>query len=248
MTPGQELAQSARERVTRLADADDPDLRALALATLDAAGEGVNPAGAVGESNAFAVTRRRVMILGYLADQALTRGDVAEAEALLHRARTVAPDDAEVPRALGLLYSGAGDYERAIAAFAESLAADSLQPLVHVNLGIARAATGDVEGAMRDYAAALALNPEEALAHFNLGNLYLRQGQEGAAVPSYERSVLYGPELGSAHRNLAIALARTGRVEEAIPHARRAVELAPPGDRTASDVLAQLEAALSNRE
>ena len=243
---GAGLGPDATDRLTRLAASADPDLRALALATLHVAGatpgEEAADIATAAAAEPIAVRRRWVMILGFLSDEALARGDAPEAEALLQRALTVLPGDAGVLRSLGLLHNRTGDHAGAIAAFGESLAADPDQPLVRVNLGIARAASGDAVGAVREYQAAIALNPNEPLAHFNLANLHLRGGDLVSAIRFYERAVALGPELGDAHRNLALALARAGRVAEAVPHARRAVEFSPD-DAAARDILAQLEAA-----
>ena len=254
--PGAGLAPDAADRVTRLAASPDPDLRALALATLHAADSTRGAAGAdaaiaaaggpaaIVADEPLAVRRRWVMILGFLSDEALARDDGPAAEALLRRALAVIPGDAAVLRSLGLLHNRTGDYPRAIAAFTESLGADPDQPLARVNLGIARAASGDAAGAVREYQAAMAIDPNEPLAYFNLANLYLRSDDLPSAIRFYERAVVLGPELGAAHRNLALALGRTGRIEDAVPHARRAVEFSP-GDQTARDILAQLEAARS---
>ncbi len=275
--PGEGLGPDATDRVARLAQSTDPDLRALALATLHVA---LSTPGAPGPDPALAaaaaahraaaapqptaarrpptvaappadiadvpprVRRRWIMILGFLSDEALARGDAPEAEALLQRALAVVPGDAAVLRSLGLLHNQTGDHARAIAAFAQSLAADPDQPLARVNLGIARAASGDAVGAVGEYQAAIAIDPNEPLAHFNLANLYLRSDDLASAIRFYERAVALGPELGAAHRNLALALGRAGRVDEAIGHARRAVEFSPD-DQAARDILAQLEAAAS---
>lgn len=253
--PGAGLAPDAADRVSRLAASTDPDLRALALATLHvadstpgAAGAAATLAAAGGLATALAdeplaVRRRWIMILGFLSDEALARGEADEAEASLQRALAVLPGDPAVLRSLGLLHNRTGDYPRAIAAFTESLAADPDQPLARVNLGIARAASGDAPGAVQEYRTALALNPNEPLAYFNLANLHLRSGDLPSAIRFYERAVALGPELGAAHRNLALALGRAGRVDDALPHARRAVEFSPD-DQAARDILAQLEEAV----
>ena len=234
------LGRNASARVNRLAASSDPDLRALALATLHVADSaGIAHAAASGESPE--VRRRWVMILGLLANEALGRGDVTAAERLLLRAQAVLPGDPGVLYALGLVYHESGDHSRAIGAFTESLAADPARPSVHVDLGMARAAAGDADGAIREYERALSLNPAEAPAHLNLGNVHLRGGDPAAAIRSYERAVAAGPEFPRAHLHLAIALARVGRIGEALPHARLAVQLSP-GDRAARATLARLEA------
>ncbi len=255
--PGDGLGDEAAARIGELAASDDPDVRALALAVLHAASPGPGSEDQGGTAPLLdvaaaaalepeAVRRRWTMVLGFLSDEALARGETGPAEALLGKALAVLPGDPAILRAMGLLHNQAGNPRSAIRAFAESLAGDPNQPLVHVNLGIARAAAGEPAAAIREYEAAIALNPREPLAHFNLGNLYLRSDNVAGAIQSYERAVALAPELARAELNLAIALARAGRIQEALPHGRRAVEFAP-GDETARRVLSDLEAAANGR-
>ena len=246
VSPGGGLGEDAAARVNRLALSSDPDLRALALATLHAADStGAASAAASGES--LAVRRRWVSILGFLALGALEESDFEVAEGLLLRAQAVLPGDAILLHGLGSLYHGKGDYSRAIMAYTESLAANPVQPALHVNLGITRAAAGDQAGAIREYERALSLNPYEGLAYMNLGNIQLRSGDLASAIRSYERAVAVGPELVRPHLYLAITLARVGRIEEALPHGRLAVEL-DPGNEAARATLAQLEASAARRQ
>ena len=72
---------------------------------------------------------------------------------------------------------------------------------------------------------------------------------DGTPIVFRDATVL--PLVDSAGRYLFVVrqdghpeLGRTGRIDDAIPHARRAVEFSP-GDQTARDILAQLEAAAS---
>ncbi len=243
--PGGGLGGDAAERVNRLAESLDLDVRALALATLHVA-DSTDGAAVAASDESLAVRRRWAMILGFLSQNAMLGGDLEAAESLLLRARAVLPGDAGVLRALGSFYHDADEYSQAIRAYTESLAADPVQPSVHVDLGITRAAAGDAAGAIREYERALRLNPNETLAYLNLGNVQLRGGDLASAIRSYERAVAVGPEFSRAHLNLAIALAQTGRIEEAIPHARLAVELAP-ADPAARATLAQLEAEAARR-
>ena len=245
VTPGGGLGGDAAEKVTRIAESSDMDLRALALATLHAA-DSTGSAVAAAPGEPLAVRRRWALILSFLAEDAMLGGDLDAGENLLRRALEVVPGDAGLNSALGSLYHERGDHSRAITAYTGSLAADPLQPSVHVNLGITRAAAGDAAGAMREYERALALNPNETLAYLNIGNLQLRREEVAAAIRSYERAVATGPEFARAHLHLAIALARAGRIEEALPHGRLAVEYAP-GDQAARETLAQLEAAVGGR-
>ena len=255
---GEGLGRDGAERVARLAESENPDLRAMALAALHVAAPARGAASADGSPDADGlpdadevaaaarsesepVRRRWVMLLGFLADEARVRQDWEAASELLNRALAVEPEDPGALLTLGLVLHAAGDAGGAIDALTRSLAADPNQAVARVNLGIVRAAAGDDQGAVREYEAAIGLNPYEAMAYVNLGNLYLRRDDAAAAIGAYERAVAVGPEIGAAHRNLAVALGRAGRFAEAIPHARRAVEFAPD-DQAARDVLRQLEA------
>ena len=244
--PGEGLGGDAAERVNRLGATSDPDLRALALATLHVA-DSTEGTSAASSGESLAVRRRWVMILGFLSEDASLGGDTERAEDLLMRARAVLPGDPGVLGALGSLHHENGDYSRAITAFTASLASDPVQPSVHVNLGITRAASGDAAGAIREYERALSLNPNETLAYLNIGNVQLRGGDLAAAIRSYERAVAVGPEFARAHLHLAIALARAGRIEEALPHGRLALEFSPD-DEAARTTLAQLEAEAARRQ
>ena len=250
--PGEGLGRDGAERVARLAESGNPDLRAMALAALHVAAPARGAASADGSPDADEVAatarsesgpvrRRWVMLLGFLADEARVRQEWETAIELLDRALAVEPNDPGALLTLGLVLHAAGDTEGAIDALTRSLAADPNQPVARVNLGIARAVAGDDEAAVREYEAAIALNPYEAMAHVNLGNLYLRRDNTVAAISAYERAVAVGPEIAAAHRNLAVALGRAGRFTDAVPHARRAVEFAPD-DQAARDILRQLVA------
>ncbi len=249
---GEGLGRDGAERIARLAESENPDLRAMAMvarhvaapargAASDDGTPNADEVAAAARSEPAAVRRRWVMLLDFLADEARVRQDWEAATELLNRALAVAPEDPGALLALGLVRSSAGDPDGALDALTRSLAADPDQPVARVNLGIVLAATGDDEGALREYESAIALNPYETMAYVNLGDLYLRGGNTAQAIRYYERAVAVGPEVGAAHRNLAVALGRAGRFDDAIPHARRAVEFAP-GDRAARDILRQLEA------
>ena len=243
LSPGEPLRAEASARIDRLASASDPDLRALALAILHAAGsDTLSDPGAAIAGESPAVRRRWVMILGFLSEEAAARQETGVARELLLKALAVIPGDAAILRSLGLLHSQEGNHAAAIQRFTESLEADAGQPLVRVNRGIAHAAAGDPGAAVGDYQAAIALNPYESLAHFNLGNAYLRADNLAEAITAYERAVAAGPDLARAHVNLAVSLARAGRIEEALARARTGAAFAP-GDAVAQQVLAQLEAA-----
>jgi len=244
--PGGGLGEDAAERVRRLALSSDPDLRALALATLQVA-DSAGASGAAASGESLAVRNRWVGVLGFLSLEALGESDFRVAESMLRRALAVIPGDALVLHALGSVYHAKGDYPRAIVAFTQSMAANPAQPALHVNLGMARAASGDAAGAIREYERALSLNPYEATAYLNLGNVHMRGGDPASAIEYYERAIAVGPELARAHLHLAIVLARTGRTEEALTHARLAVELAPENE-AARAALAQVEASVAGRQ
>jgi tetratricopeptide (TPR) repeat protein len=201
-----EISERTMSRLRRLAARRDPDVRALALATLHYA-RGGDPAvrrvlvdalrGLQGEEE-WLVRRRWALVLAYLGDRARRAKDPATAVTAYTRALEVMPSDAPLLTSLGLALADGGDRAAAAARYRESLAIDGTQSLTLVNLGVVLEAQGDAAGAAEAYTRAAAINPHEALAHLNLGNLLLRQGRAADAIPLYERAVAADPAHGLA--------------------------------------------------
>jgi len=249
-----ELEREASDRLRTLAKHDDLDVQATALAALHYARGNdsetrqvlVQALQALGKDRDRPVRDRWSLVLGYLADSLLARGDPGAAVVTYRKAVEITPNAARLRLNLGLAQAQAGDLAGAVRSYESSLALDPQQPLVLVNIGIAREASGDAVGAERAYRQAVAIDPNEPLAHVNLGNVFLKRGDATNAIPEYERAIALDPSIAKAHFYMADAYARTGRLREALTAVRRGLEFDRQNGE-AQAVAARLEAALGNR-
>jgi tetratricopeptide (TPR) repeat protein len=215
------------QRLEKLAAHPDPDVSALALASLHYAAGRQNDvrrvlAAALRQSQpADQLLRSRwVVILGYLADKARGEGSADVAISTYHKALEVEPENARVNQNLGLAFSMTRSLDQAVEAYRRSLEIDGSQPLTLVNLGIAYDEQGQAPLAVSAYERALALNEHEPLAWFNLGNVYLKSGDLAKAKANYERALASDPSIAPAH----FYLARIALQQRDFPAALAAVE------------------------
>ena len=245
-----ELERDASDRLRTLAHHNDLDVQATALAALHYARGNDNDTRrflsdqlrALGDRDR-PVRERWALVLGYLADSLLAKGDPGAAVVTYRKAVEITPNAARLRLNLGLAQAQAGDLAGAARSYESSLALDAQQPLVLVNIGIAREASGDAAGAERAYRQAIAIDPNEPLAHVNLANVFLKHGDATNAIPEYERAIALDPSLSRAHFYVADAYARTGRVREALDAVRRGLEF-DRQNAEAQAVAARLETVL----
>jgi len=229
-----DLEPDVSSRLRALAQYDDPDVRATALAALhyargtDAGTRRFLAANLEALGSADRDIRARwSTVLGFLADSLLSHGDGTAAVSTYRKAIEIAPRSPRLLLSYGIAQAQTGDVPAAIASYQRSLALDAVQPLVLVNLGIALESSGDAAGAEQAYRHAIALDPNEALAYFNLGNVYLKRGDAAGAIPQYERATLLNPSLAPGYLYLADAYARTGATRKALDAIQRGLEFDP---------------------
>lgn len=229
-----ELDEETIERLQRRAESTDPDVQALALATLHLI-RGADPkvrrflAGALrglGPKDS-AIRDRWAWILRVRGDAALTTGDYESALGAYRKSREVAPNDPAVWRSLGVAYTRQRDYGKAIEHFRHSLDLRPSQPQVLIDLGFAFMQQGSLDSATTAYRKAIAINPWEPGAYANLGITYLRAGALGRAVEALERAVELNPGLADAHFALASAYAQLGERARAEATLEQGLEFDP---------------------
>lgn len=239
-----QLEPDVEDRLLRLADEADPDIRALGLAALHYA-RGTNSRirtelarrlSTAGASDAM-LRRRWVLVLGYLGDKSRDAGDMRTAAGIYRRALEVEPTNPQLLLSLGVALAGAGDVSGAVEQYQRSLAASPAQPLVFLNLGLALEAS-DAMAAANAYRNAIAINPYEAVAYFNLANVFLRQQRPADAIPLYEQAVRLDPSLANANFYLARAYALTNQVDRAIAAMDQGLQFKP--DSAAQELRAEL--------
>jgi len=228
------LDARVEERFRALAEEEDDDVAAIALAALHFS-RGNDPGvrrflaerlRGLGSREA-AVRKRWAAALSLLGDAYRLRGNNAEAVVTYRKALEVTPDAPSLLLNLGIAYAAAGDLGAAIAQYERALSIDPNQPLVHVNLGVALARRGDEAGAVAAYRRAIEINPHEPIAYLSLGNAHLRMGRVADAVRAYESAVEIDPSLVQAQRYLARARVLLGDPDGALDAAQRALEFQP---------------------
>ena len=86
------------------------------------------------------------------------------------------PRKARAYQYLGLAFHDAGDLDRAIAAYKESLSLNPLQADAHNNIGVSYFYRGDVDTAITHFKHAIKIDPSRSDAHYNLGIAYGEKG------------------------------------------------------------------------
>ncbi len=142
----------------------------------------------------------------------------------------------------GIELARAGDLDRAIALFVESVRIDPGLAEAHSQLGAARLAAGDDAAALPHLERAIEIDPEFADARYNLGLLAHRGGRFDQAVTQFEMAVAIRPDHYDAHLGLGTDLRRVGRDIEAVQHLRRAITLRPDQARPCKRLAAALSA------
>jgi Flp pilus assembly protein TadD len=116
-----------------------------------------------------------------LAQLAVRRGRLPEAERLLRELVAEAPRDPELQLALGTLLASRGDLGEAKAAFGQALAAAPRQAAALYNLGRAHLRTGDLAGAQAAFERLDRVKPEAPYAPYGLALVHARRHENEPA-------------------------------------------------------------------
>jgi Flp pilus assembly protein TadD len=225
------LEDEVVEHVSRFVESEDPDLRALALASLHLA-RGEEPSvrsflakqlRELGASDS-AIRRRWVWMLGFLGDSYTARNDHRAALVVFRKAAEILPDDAEVLLKLGNASSSLGNYGDAVGYFRRSLASDPEQPHALANLAVALAMQGDFDGSTAVFGQAIEMNPYEPRTYFSLGNTLLRGRNVDGAIEAFQQALALSPGMAEAHFALAGIFYRQTSYDLAIVALERGLE------------------------
>ncbi|NIR45052.1 MAG: tetratricopeptide repeat protein [Gemmatimonadetes bacterium] len=225
------LADEAVERLQRLAESDDLDLKALALASLHLA-RGDDPdvrSYLAGQLRGLGrkdrdIRRRWVWVLNFRGDAYSARGEYQRALAAYRKALEILPHDAKVLRNVGIGYSNLNDHGSALRYLRRSENANPNDVLTLVTLAFAMAAGGDMNGALNLYRRAIELNPWEPTSYFSLGNALLRGRRVENAIEAYRRALELDPGMAEAHFALGRIYYQLNRYNEAAAALRRGLE------------------------
>ena len=155
------------------------------------------------------------------------RGELAAAERWFRRALVFEPYSPVPWEAIAVMYSEAGDRERALAVLEEACVAQPRQASLHYLRGLALAELGRLPAATAALERAVQLDPTHARAWYNLGLARHRLGQPNLALRALQAAL----DRDSSNPDFTFALATVyrdlRRRREAVRWARRTLELNP---------------------
>jgi Tfp pilus assembly protein PilF len=149
------------------------------------------------------------------------------AEQSLTGVMTLAPDEPDAVRLLGMVSQRLGNNVKAIDCFRRVLALGSGDGDMHMGLGIALFEHGEVNEALTHFRRACKLEPASASAWFNLGEALGRQAHTEEAVAALRRALELDPAHLSARLSLARAHANLGQVDAAVAEFREVLRREP---------------------
>lgn len=141
--------------------------------------------------------------LRLLAGISVNKSEVEEAEALLTKAVSLAPDFALAVIDLGRLFHDQYRYAEAIDCFRRALQLEPNASKSHYLLAATLAPAGQTLDALRSYRRVLELRPEHAGAWLGLGHTLKTIGRQQEAIEAYRECIRVKPDNGEAYWSLA---------------------------------------------
>jgi len=127
----------------------------------------------------------------------------------------------------GILRKRKGDYDRAIADFAEAIRINPKYSSAYTNRGVAYVEEHDYDRALADYNVAIRLDPKDAVAYNNRGVAWKNKGEYDLAIADYNTALKLDKNYVSAYNNRGVALYRKGDNDRALVEYNTALRLAP---------------------
>jgi tetratricopeptide (TPR) repeat protein len=149
------------------------------------------------------------------------------AEQSLSGVLTLAPDEPDAIRLLGMVVQRLGKHGKAIECFRRVLAVSPGDSDLHIGLGIALFEQGEPDEALRHFRRACDVEPASASAWFNLGEALGRQAHTEEALAALRRALELDPAHISARLSLARTLATLGKVDAAVAGFREVLRREP---------------------
>jgi tetratricopeptide (TPR) repeat protein len=137
------------------------------------------------------------------------------------------PKNAGLHDDLGLLYGQAGNRQRALQHFTESLRLKPASPAAEYNVGTALLAEGRRDVAAEHFRKALELKGDYAPAHYGLGVVGQLDGNAEAATREYAEALRLDPGFADAGYNLGVMLEDQRNLGAAIRQFRQVIALHP---------------------
>ena len=143
------------------------------------------------------------------------RGHLNEAAQAYEQAVARNPDAPGVNFALGDIYFGLGQYDKAEPALRKELEIDPHHPIVNLELGIIKNSRQQFDQAIRHLERALRVDGRLPDAHLALASAYVAKGRLPAAEGALRRAIALAPGDPQPYYQLAQVYRKLGRMDEA---------------------------------
>lgn len=161
------------------------------------------------------------------AQAAVTAGDSEKALAILREARNLAPNNADVEFALGMVALRMSRFQDAADAFKETLKVRNNDPAALAGLGQAFMALSRYEEARQEFTRYLALRPNDSSALCSLGIVLAALERPAEARTQFERSIATAPGQTEAYFRLGLLDLDAKNLESAAQNFQRVLERDP---------------------
>ena len=119
----------------------------------------------------------------------------------------------------GFTYAKLGDYQQALRAYGDAIAASDRFTPAYYNRGLSYMMMGNYKKAIADFNDAIRLEPANAEYYFKRGLAYEQMGDHQKASESFSAAIEFDKNHAGAHRHMADVLTKTGpqRTGDPIP-------------------------------
>jgi tetratricopeptide (TPR) repeat protein len=157
----------------------------------------------------------------------LDQGQLSEAESIFLGLRSIAADNFEVNKQLGIVLATRRAFAEAKAPLLDAAALDDSDPVVFNVLSACAFETGDYALALQAADRALFLRPAYPEAYNNRGNALMRLDRPQEAVEALATALRFTPRDEELHLNLGNAWEAMGELSEALASLEQAIALRP---------------------
>ena len=135
---------------------------------------------------------------------------------------------------LGRIFTGTGNYEKAIEQYREAVRLEPTNDAAHGGLAYAYEQTGQLDAAEKTFKQAIAVRANYWATYNWLGLFYQRHARYGDATEMYSQAVSLAPDSFTGYSNLGGVRILEGKYAEAIPLLQRSLEIRKTADATSN--------------
>jgi eukaryotic-like serine/threonine-protein kinase len=152
---------------------------------------------------------------------------VDQAESACQRSVHLQDDQGDGHVCLGLLFTGTGKYQDAVAQYQRALELDPTDDDAYTGLADAYQHLGRLDEAENTFKKAIRLRPNDSYGYGWLGSFYKDQARYSEAAEMFQRVIDLEPDSFVGYSNLGSIYVLEGRNAEALPKLEKSIEIRP---------------------